>query len=77
VEKSLLPKKEIDIYVGLTEMQQKWYKAVLAKDVDTVKGLAGKKEGKTRLMNKVMQLRKVCCRPHLFDGTRTSVHHPR
>ncbi|KLO15808.1 SNF2 family DNA-dependent ATPase [Schizopora paradoxa] len=68
VEKSLLPKKEINIYVGLTEMQRKWYKSVLAKDIDAVNGLTGKKEGKTRLMNMVMQLRKVCCHPYLFDG---------
>ena len=31
-------------------------------------GLTGKKEGKTRLMNMVMQLRKVTCHPYLFDG---------
>ena len=31
-------------------------------------GLTGKKEGKTRLMNIVMQLRKVTCHPYLFDG---------
>ncbi|KAK7686498.1 hypothetical protein QCA50_010096 [Cerrena zonata] len=68
VEKSLLPKKEINIYVGLTEMQRKWYRSVLEKDIDAVNGLTGKKEGKTRLMNMVMQLRKVTCHPYLFDG---------
>ncbi|KAF8835498.1 hypothetical protein BDN67DRAFT_1072395 [Paxillus ammoniavirescens] len=68
VEKNLLPKKEINIYVGLTEMQRKWYRSVLEKDVDAVNGLTGKKEGKTRLMNMVMQLRKVTCHPYLFDG---------
>ncbi|KAF8917277.1 SNF2 family N-terminal domain-containing protein [Mucidula mucida] len=68
VEKSLLPKKEINIYVGLTEMQRKWYRSVLEKDIEAVNGLTGKKEGKTRLMNMVMQLRKVTCHPYLFDG---------
>ncbi|KDQ18160.1 hypothetical protein BOTBODRAFT_63862 [Botryobasidium botryosum FD-172 SS1] len=68
VEKSLLPKKEINLYVGLTEMQRKWYRSVLEKDIDAVNGLTGKKEGKTRLMNIVMQLRKVTCHPYLFDG---------
>lgn len=68
VEKSLLPKKEINLYVGLTEMQRKWYRSVLEKDIDAVNGLTGKKEGKTRLMNMVMQLRKVTCHPYLFDG---------
>lgn len=55
-------------------MQRKWYRSVLEKDIDAVNGscaisimhtslsshpgLSGKKEGKTRLMNIVMQLRK-------------------
>lgn len=38
VEKNLLPKKEINIYVGLTEMQRKWYRSVLEKDIDAVNG---------------------------------------
>lgn len=65
--------KEINIYVGLTAMQRKWYRSVLEKDIDAVngvyaesicyclsnirQGLTGKKEGKTRLMNMVMQVR--------------------
>jgi hypothetical protein len=48
--------KEVNIYVGLTEMQRKWYRSVLEKDIDAVNGLTGKKEGKTRLMNMVMQV---------------------
>lgn len=41
-------------------------------------GLTGKKEGKTRLMNMVMQLRKVACHPYLFEGAvrGLSVQHP-
>jgi SWI/SNF-related matrix-associated actin-dependent regulator of chromatin subfamily A member 5 len=57
VEKSLLPKKEINVYVGMTELQRKWYKSILEKDIDAVNGVSGKKEGKTRLQNIVMQLR--------------------
>ncbi|TFY75848.1 hypothetical protein EWM64_g8166 [Hericium alpestre] len=49
-------------------MQRKWYRSVLEKDIDAVSGLTGRKEGKTRLMNMVMQLRKVTCHPYLFDG---------
>ena len=30
--------KEINIYVGLTDMQRRWYKSVLAKDIDAVSG---------------------------------------
>ncbi|GAA6036132.1 hypothetical protein JCM8097_006631 [Rhodosporidiobolus ruineniae] len=68
VEKSLLPKKEINVYVGMTDLQRKWYKSILEKDIDAVNGLASKKEGKTRLQNIVMQLRKCCNHPYLFDG---------
>ncbi|KAJ9625023.1 chromatin remodeling complex Adenosinetriphosphatase [Taxawa tesnikishii (nom. ined.)] len=46
VEKSLLPKKEMNLYVGMSDMQ----------------------ESKTRLLNIVMQLRKCCNHPYLFDG---------
>lgn len=69
VEKSLLPKKEINLYVGLTDMQRKWYKGIIEKDIDLVNGMgSSKKEGKTRLLNIVMQLRKCCNHPYLFDG---------
>src|ERR1700676_4492710 len=30
--------KEINIYVGLTEIQRKWYRSVLEKDIDAVNG---------------------------------------
>ncbi|KAI5450775.1 chromatin remodeling complex Adenosinetriphosphatase [Naganishia albida] len=68
VEHSLLPKKEINLYVGMSDMQRKWYKSLLEKDIDAVNGAAGKREGKTRLLNIVMQLRKCCNHPYLFDG---------
>lgn len=93
VEKSLLPKKEINVYVGMSTMQRKWYQKLLEKDIDAVNGMnvvldlslilprlnccrsnflgAGglnKREGKTRLLNIVMQLRKCCNHPYLFDG---------
>jgi SWI/SNF-related matrix-associated actin-dependent regulator of chromatin subfamily A member 5 len=68
VEKSLLPKKEINLYVGMSDMQIKWYKNILEKDIDAVNGANGKKESKTRLLNIVMQLRKCCNHPYLFDG---------
>ena len=68
VEHSLLPKKEINVFVGLTDMQRKWYKSLLEKDIDAVNGATSKKEGKTRLLNIVMQLRKCCNHPYLFDG---------
>lgn len=68
VEKSLLPKIETNLYVGMTEMQIHWYKSLLEKDIDAVNGAVGKREGKTRLLNIVMQLRKCCNHPYLFEG---------
>ncbi|KAK6173102.1 hypothetical protein SNE40_016626 [Patella caerulea] len=66
VEKSLLPKKEIKIFVGLSAMQREWYTKILMKDIDVVNG-AGKSD-KMRLLNILMQLRKCCNHPYLFDG---------
>lgn len=63
VEKSLLPKKVINLYSPLTAMQRKWYKMILEKDLGDVVN-----EGsKMQLMNIVCQLRKCCNHPYLFD----------
>ena len=66
VEKSLLPKKEVKIFIGLSKMQREWYTKILMKDIDIVNG-AGKTE-KMRLQNILMQLRKCTNHPYLFDG---------
>uniref|UniRef100_A0A0K0E265 Chromatin-remodeling complex ATPase chain Iswi n=1 Tax=Strongyloides stercoralis TaxID=6248 RepID=A0A0K0E265_STRER len=66
VEKSLLPKKELKVYVGLSNMQREWYTKILMKELDIING-AGKVE-KTRMMNILMHLRKCCNHPYLFDG---------
>ncbi|XP_075972859.1 nucleosome-remodeling ATPase imitation SWI isoform X1 [Anticarsia gemmatalis] len=66
VERKLKPKKEVKVYVGLSKMQRDWYTKVLMKDIDVVNG-AGKVE-KMRLQNILMQLRKCCNHPYLFDG---------
>ncbi|KAH3903402.1 chromatin-remodeling ATPase ISW1 SCDLUD_001037 [Saccharomycodes ludwigii] len=68
VEKSLLPKKELNLYVGMSRMQKSWYRRILERDIDAVNGNSGKKETKTRLLNIMMQLRKCCNHPYLFDG---------
>lgn len=68
VEKSLLPKKEVNVYLGMSAMQRTWYQKLLEKDLDAVNGSTGKKESKTRLLNIVMQLRKCCNHPYLFEG---------
>lgn len=61
VEKSLLPKKKVNLYVGMSEMQRQWYQRILSKDVEAINGaVKDNREGKSRLLNIVMQLRKVC-----------------
>lgn len=47
-------------------MQRDWYTKVLSKEIDILNG-AGKVE-KMRLLNILMQLRKCCNHPYLFDG---------
>nr|KAF6314016.1 SWI/SNF related, matrix associated, actin dependent regulator of chromatin, subfamily a, member 1 [Pipistrellus kuhlii] len=66
VEKTLPPKKEIKIYLGLSKMQREWYTKILMKDIDVLNS-AGKMD-KMRLLNILMQLRKCCNHPYLFDG---------
>ncbi|TPX39409.1 hypothetical protein SeLEV6574_g07232 [Synchytrium endobioticum] len=68
VEKSLSPKKRVNLYVGLSGMQRQWYRKILEKDIDAVNGGSMGRGSKTRLQNIVMQLRKCCNHPYLFDG---------
>eukprot|EP00924_Labyrinthula_sp_SR-Ha-C_P000515 augustus_masked-scaffold_27-processed-gene-1.2-mRNA-1 protein AED:0.03 eAED:0.03 QI:0/-1/0/1/-1/1/1/0/1102 len=66
VEKDLPPKREIKLYTGMTEMQTYWYRTTLSRDVAALNQLGGPE--KTRLLNILMQLRKVCNHPYLFQG---------
>jgi len=68
VEKSLLPKERTNLYVGMSAMQKKWYQKLLEKDIAAVNGVSSGRDGKTRLLNIVMQLRKCANHPYLFDG---------
>lgn len=67
VEHSLLPKIESNLYVPMSDMQRQWYQKILEHDISAVNGAVGSRE-KTRLLNIVMQLRKCCNHPYLFDG---------
>ena len=66
VEKSLPPKTETKLYIGMTEMQKQWYTNILSNNIDVING-AGK-ESRVRLLNILMQLRKCCNHPYLFQG---------
>lgn len=65
VERSLPPKKEIKLFVGLSEMQKVWYKKVLLRDIEAVNG-GGGKGSRVRLLNIVMQLRKAANHPYVM-----------
>lgn len=66
VEKDLKPKKEIKIFVGMTQMQKEWYKKILMKDIDTVTGSGV--PSKMSLQNLLMHLRKCTNHPYLMHG---------
>jgi len=66
VATDLPPKKETKLFIGLTEMQQDWYKRILRKDAHELNALGGPSHA--RLQNVLMHLRKVCNHPYLFDG---------
>ncbi len=58
----LPPKKEIHVYVGLTDIQVKLYtNLVLTKNLQI-------DSSKRQYLNLLMQLVKVCNHPYLFEG---------
>eukprot|EP00934_Nitzschia_sp_Nitz4_P002372 Nitzschia sp. Nitz4//scaffold15_size197535//114083//119000//NITZ4_001588-RA/size197535-processed-gene-0.80-mRNA-1//-1//CDS//3329537745//2367//frame0 len=67
VAKGLPPKTETIIMVGMSRMQKQLYKKLLLRDLDT---FTGNNSGKNRtaILNIVMQLRKCCGHPYLFEG---------
>lgn len=67
VAKSLPPKKETKLYIGLTALQQKWYVTCLQKDAHELNKLGG--PDKFRLFNVLMQLRKG---KYIFERGKTN-----
>lgn len=57
---TLPPKKEIHLFIGLTKLQVELYRKILLK-----RPLSGEKES---YKNVLMQLRKCCDHPYLFEG---------
>jgi SWI/SNF-related matrix-associated actin-dependent regulator of chromatin subfamily A member 5 len=66
VTSTLPPKKETKLFIGMTEMQTEWYVRCLQKDAHELNKLGG--PDRSRLLNVLMQLRKVCNHPYLFEG---------
>ena len=63
VEKHLPHKKEIYLFIGLSKLQKQLYKNILTGNIDVVNGIGDK----IKLLNALMQLKKVCNHPYLFD----------
>jgi len=70
VESSIPPKTELIVYTQLAPMQREQYKNILKRDMDALYQSSGTAltANKSRLMNLVMQLRKCCNHPYLFEG---------
>lgn len=66
VEKALLPKIEVKLFVGLTELQRQTYVKVLRKEV--MKTNAFGEETPKKLDMIVQELRKAANHPYLIDG---------
>ncbi|KAL7522328.1 hypothetical protein ACHAWX_007021 [Stephanocyclus meneghinianus] len=67
VAKGLPPKTETLIMVGMSKMQKQLYKKLLLRDIEAITG-NNTNSGKTAILNIVMQLRKCCNHPYLFEG---------
>lgn len=64
VETQIPPKKEMYIFVGMSELQRKLYKQVLSRNIECVNGYSDR----SQLLNILMQLKKVCNHPYLIRG---------
>ncbi|GLD61808.1 chromodomain-helicase-DNA-binding protein 7, partial [Lates japonicus] len=80
VEKNLAPKEETIIEVELTNIQKKYYRAILEKNFSFLsKGGAGGGGGGgggasvPNLLNTMMELRKCCNHPYLINGAEEKI----
>jgi len=67
VEKSIAPKEETVVEVELTNIQKKYYRAILERNFSFLsKGTTS--ANVPSLMNTMMELRKCCIHPYLLNG---------
>lgn len=71
VEKKLAPKEETIIEVELTNIQKKYYRAILEKNFSFLAKGAGQ-ANMPNLVNTMMELRKCCNHPYLIKGRRVT-----
>lgn len=67
VEKNLAPKQETIIEVELTNIQKKYYRAILEKNF-TFLSKGANQHNMPNLINTMMELRKCCNHPYLING---------
>ncbi|XP_054164988.1 chromodomain-helicase-DNA-binding protein 7-like isoform X2 [Oppia nitens] len=67
VEKTLAPKEETIVEVELTNIQKKYYRAILERNFQFL-SKGGSYTNMPNLMNTMMELRKCCIHPFLLNG---------
>uniref|UniRef100_A0A8D2Q5P6 Chromodomain helicase DNA binding protein 8 n=1 Tax=Varanus komodoensis TaxID=61221 RepID=A0A8D2Q5P6_VARKO len=72
VEKNLAPKQETIIEVELTNIQKKYYRAILEKNFNFLSKGAGH-SNMPNLLNTMMELRKCCNHPYLINGAEEKI----
>lgn len=73
VEKNLAPKEETIIEVELTNIQKKYYRAILEKNF-TFLAKGANQHNMPNLINTMMELRKCCNHPYLITGKHTHIY---
>ncbi|XP_025076427.1 chromodomain-helicase-DNA-binding protein 8-like isoform X4 [Pomacea canaliculata] len=71
VEKNLAPKEETIIEVELTNIQKKYYRAILERNFQFLS--KGGTSSVPSLMNTMMELRKCCNHPYLINGAEEQI----
>ncbi|XP_072110724.1 chromodomain-helicase-DNA-binding protein 7 isoform X4 [Mobula birostris] len=72
VEKNLAPKEETIIEVELTNIQKKYYRAILERNFAFLSKGAGQ-TNVPNLLNTMMELRKCCNHPYLINGAEEKI----
>uniref|UniRef100_A0ACB8F5Y5 Choline dehydrogenase 6 n=1 Tax=Sphaerodactylus townsendi TaxID=933632 RepID=A0ACB8F5Y5_9SAUR len=72
VEKNLAPKQETIIEVELTNIQKKYYRAILEKNF-TFLSKGANQHNMPNLINTMMELRKCCNHPYLINGAEEKI----
>uniref|UniRef100_A0AAX7T9T2 DNA helicase n=1 Tax=Astatotilapia calliptera TaxID=8154 RepID=A0AAX7T9T2_ASTCA len=73
VEKNLAPKQETIIEVELTDIQKKYYRAILERNFSFLSLGASSNSNVPNLLNTMMELRKCCNHPYLINGAEEKI----